>query len=403
MEELAMLRSITPELTYLGVDDRTTDLFESVYPIPRGVTYNSYLLKDEKTVLFDTADERVADIYLDNLSRALDGKALDYVIVHHMEPDHSGTLQKVLSLYPDAKAVMTKKALAMYQQFFDEDITARVLQAGEGTTLSLGRHELVFTLAPMVHWPEVMLSFEKTEGWLFSADAFGTFGVLEGSLFADEVPFEQEWLPDARRYYANIVGKYGTPVQNVLKKAAKLDIRMILPLHGPVWRENLAWFISKYDLWSRCQAEDAEAVIFAGSVYGHTLKTARELCGMLNQAGVPARVYDVSREDLSFLVAEAFRAKVLVFAGATYNNGIFTPLETLITDLKAHDLQSRPYALIENGSWAPNSGKLMAEALSAFKNCAQIGETLTLRSAFHEDQRPALAVLADQVAQAVRA
>ena len=398
-----MLRKIAEDLIYLGVDDTKTDLFESVYPIPRGVTYNSYLLMDEKTALFDTVDEREGAAFFENLNEALGGRPLDYVIVHHMEPDHSGTLAELLKAHPETTAVMTTKASVMFGQFFDLDISARVTEIKEGTELSLGKHELTFTLAPMVHWPEVALSFDKTTGWLFSADAFGTFGVLEGKLFADEVPFEAQWLRDARRYYANIVGKYGTPVQNVLKKAAKLDIRMILPLHGPVWRENLAWFIGKYDLWSRYQAEDSEAVIFAGSVYGHTLEAARKLGEALKARGVSAWVYDAAREDLSFLVAEAFRAKVLVFASATYNNGIFTPVEHLLLDLKAHDLQNRPFAVMENGTWAPNSGKLMLEILSGLKNCAQLGETLTMKSALKESQAEQLDALAEAVAGAVRA
>ena len=395
-----MLRRVADDLIYLGVDDVKTDLFESVYPIPRGVTYNSYLLLDEKTVLFDTVDEREKEAFFANLSEALGDRALDYVIVHHMEPDHSGTLARVLADHPEARVVMTKKAQAMFSQFFGLDISSRVTAVGEGGTLSCGRHQLTFTLAPMVHWPEVMLSYESTEGWLFSADAFGTFGALDGRLFADEVPFEEDWLPDARRYYANIVGKYGTPVQNVLKKAAKLDIRKILPLHGPVWRENLSWFIGKYDQWSRYQAEDNEAVIFAGSVYGHTLDAAVRLSTMLSDLGISSRVYDAARTDLSDLVAEAFRAKVLVFASSTYNNGIFTPMEHLLMDLKAHDLQNRPWALIENGTWAPNSGKLMEEILSSLKNCPKLGDTLTIKSAIKPSQEEALKALAQAVASA---
>ena len=398
-----MLRKVAEDLIYLGVDDLKTDLFESAYPIPRGITYNSYLMTDEKTVLFDTADERVEDAYFRNLREALGGRKLDYVIVQHMEPDHSGTLARVLEAYPEARAVMTKKAAQMVSQFFAPLPEDRLITAGEGTELNTGAHTLCFTLAPMVHWPEVMLTYDRSAGRLFSADAFGTFGALGDKLFADEVPFAEEWLEDARRYYANIVGKYGTPVQNVLKKAAKLDIRMILPLHGPVWRENLAWFIGKYDLWSRYQPEDAEAVIFSGCVYGHTFAAAGKLRAALAERGVTARLYDAARTDLSLMVAEAFRAKVLVFAGATYNNGIFTPLETLLTDLKAHDLQNRPYALMENGSWAPNSGKLMKEILDSLKNCPQLGQTLTIRSALKPEQQEALEALADAVAAAVGA
>ena len=401
-----MLRKITDELVYLGVDDTKIDLFESVYPVPRGVTYNSYLLTDKetgKTVLFDTADARESAAFFDNLNEALGGKPLDYVIVHHMEPDHSGTLAELLKAHPETAAVMTRKASVMFGQFFDLDISARLIEVKEGTELTVGGHQLVFTLAPMVHWPEVALSFDKTAGWLFSADAFGTFGALDGKLFADEVPFEEEWLPDARRYYANIVGKYGTPVQNTLKKAAKLPVSMILPLHGPVWRENLSWFIGKYDLWSRYQPEADEAVIFAGSVYGHTLEAARKLGKALESRGVSAKVYDAAREDLSFLVAEAFRAKVLVFASATYNNGIFTPMEHLLLDIKAHDLQNRPFAALENGTWAPNAGKLMLEILGGLKNCPQLGQTLTMKSALKEAQSEQMETLADEIAAAVRA
>ena len=398
-----MLRNVAEDLIYLGVDDTKTDLFESVYPIPRGVTYNSYLLLDEKTVLFDTVDEREGAAFFENLKEALADRELDYVIVHHMEPDHSGTLARLLREHPETKAVMTKKALTMFGQFFDMDLSGRCLEVKEGDTLSPGRHELTFTMAPMVHWPEVMLSFDRTAGWLFSADAFGTFGALHGSLFADEVPFAEEWLEDARRYYANIVGKYGTPVQNVLKKAARLPVQMILPLHGPVWRDNLSWLIGKYDLWSRYQAEDDAVVIFAGSVYGHTLDAARKLAAALTERGVSARVYDAARTHVSDLVAEAFRAKALVFASATYNNGIFTPMENLLLDLKAHDLQNRPCALMENGTWAPNSGKLMAEILGSLKNCPQIGQTLTMKSALKQDQAQQLNDLAGQIADAVSA
>ncbi len=403
MEEYQMLRNIADDLFYLGVDDTKTDLFESAYPIPRGVTYNSYLLLDEKTALFDTVDEREGEAFFHHLNEALGGRPLDYVVVHHMEPDHSGTLARLLKAHPETTAVMTKKAAVMFGQFFDLDISSRLMEVKEGTELSLGWHELVFTLAPMVHWPEVALSFDKTTGWLFAADAFGTFGALRGKLFADEVSFEEDWLPDARRYYTNIVGKYGTPVQNVLKKAAKLPITMILPLHGPIWRENLSWFIGKYDQWSRYQAEDNEAAIFAGSVYGHTLQAAKKLAKALSARGVAARVYDAAREDLSFLVAEAFRAKVLVFASATYNNGIFTPMEHLLMDLKAHDLQNRPFALMENGTWAPNSGKLMLEILSGLKNCPQLGETLTMKSSLQENQVEQVDALAEEIRKAMEA
>ncbi len=398
-----MLQAFENDYLFLGQDDDRLSLFENVYPIPRGVSYNSYLLLDEQTVLLDTVDWSQGEAFLAALEQGLQGRKLDNVIVHHMEPDHAGTLSMILGRYPEARVIMTRKAQQMYTQFFGADLGDRAVTAGENTQISFGRHTFRFLTAPMVHWPEVMVSFDETAGILFSADAFGTFGSLHGKLFADQVNFERDWLDDARRYYTNIVGKYGTPVQTLLKKAGALPIRIIAPLHGPIWRENLAWFIQKYDQWSRYEPEDQAAVIFSGSVYGHTHQAAERLAASLTQKGVrDVRVYDASKTDLSELVAEAFRCKVLVFAASTYNNGIFTPIETLIHDLQAHDLQHRGFALIENGSWAPNSGKLMLEKLSALKHCAQVGETLTLRSALQPAQASQVDALADAISAAIR-
>ncbi len=399
-----MLQKINDNYIYLGQDDDRLALFENAYPIPRGVSYNSYLLLDEQTVLLDTVDWSQGEAFLSELQCGLNGRALDYVFVHHMEPDHAGTLALVLERYPDAKPVMTKKAQQMFGQFFDLDISARCVTAAENMTLSTGKHTFRFMTAPMVHWPEVMVSFDETDGILFSADAFGTFGSLHGKLWADQVAFESDWLDDARRYYANIVGKYGAPVQALLKKASALPIKMIAPLHGPVWRENLSWFIGKYDLWSRYEAEDSTVAVFTGSVYGHTHAAALRLAQALTERGIrDVRVYDTAKTDLSLLVSEAFRCKALVFASSTYNNGIFTPVETLITDLQAHDLQNRVFALIENGSWAPNSGKLMLEKLSAMKRMSRAGETLTLRSALKPAQYEQISALADAIAEALKA
>ncbi len=398
-----MLQRINDDYLYLGQDDDRLALFENVYPIPRGVSYNSYLLLDEQTALLDAVDWSQGEAFLQALRDGLGGRALDYVFVHHMEPDHAGTLAAVLAQYPGAKVVLTKKAQQMFGQFFDLDIADRCVIAAENSTLTTGRHNFRFMTAPMVHWPEVMVSFDETDGILFSADAFGTFGSLHGKLYADQLDFERDWLDDARRYYANIVGKYGTPVQALLKKASTLPIRMIAPLHGPIWRENAAWFIGKYDLWSRYEAEANTAVIFSGSVYGHTHAAALQLAQALTAQGLKdVRVYDASKTDLSVLVAEAFRCKALVFAASTYNNGIFTPVETLITDLQAHDLQNRVYAIVENGSWAPNSGKLMAEKLSTFKRMTRAGETLTLRSALKLAQSEQIDALAAAIAEAIQ-
>ena len=398
-----MLKRINNDYVYLGQDDDRLALFENVYPIPRGVSYNSYLLLDEKNVLLDTVDWSQGEAFLNDLRSGLNGQSLDYVIVNHMEPDHAGTLAMLLSCYPQAQAVMTKKAQQMFGQFFELDIADRCVTVAENSTLSTGRHTFRFLTAPMVHWPEVMVTFDETDGILFSADAFGTFGSLHGKMYADQVAFEHDWLDDARRYYANIVGKYGTPVQTLLKKASALPIKMIAPLHGPIWRENISWFVGKYDLWSRYEPEDATAVIFSGSVYGHTHHAAAQLATALTDRGLnDVRIYDVSKTDLSILVSEAFRCKTIIFAASTYNNGIFTPMETLLNDLQAHDLQNRVYAIIENGSWAPNSGKLMLEKLSALKRMTRVGDTLTLRSAFKPDQQAQLSALADAVASATK-
>ncbi|MBQ8080893.1 MAG: FprA family A-type flavoprotein [Clostridia bacterium] len=396
------LRKVTDDILYLGADDNRLALFENVYPLPNGVTYNSYLVLDEQTVLMDTVDRAAGDIFFRSLKEGLNGRALDYVVVHHMEPDHAGTLNDLLALYPDAKVVMTKKAQAMFGQFFDADISARVIPAAEGSTLSTGRHTFTFLTAPMVHWPEVMVSFDSESGILFSADAFGTFGSLHGALFADEIDFERDFLAEARRYYCNIVGKYGTPVQTLLKKAAALDIKTICPLHGPVWRKDLDRLVGLYDGWSKYQPEDRDVVLFVGSVYGHTEEAAQALGKALAERGVKnVRLYDVAKTHVSTLLAEAFRAKVAVFAASTYNNGIFTPMEGLLLDLKAHDWQKRSFALIENGSWAPNAGKLMAELLGSMKNLTQLGPTLTLKSALKPAQLPDIDALADQICAAL--
>ena len=391
------IQHITDDLIYVGASDRRLALFENIYPIPRGVSYNSYLLLDEKTVLFDTTDASVSGQFFENVASALAGRPLDYVVVHHMEPDHAATLIDLLLRHPEATVVSTAKATQMMEQFFGAK-PAKLQSVKEGDTLVTGRHTLAFTMAPMVHWPEVMMTYDSTSKTLFSADAFGTFGALSGNLFADEMNFEGEWLNDARRYFVNIVGKYGQPVQTVLKKAAALDIKMICPLHGPVWRENLGWFIGKHDLWSRYEPEDKGVVIIYGSIYGHTEAAAMRMATLLGQRGVKnIHVYDASHTHSSKLVAECWRASHIVLACSTYNNGIYTPVEELLHDLKAHCLQSRTWALIENGSWAPQSGKLMRAMVEEMKDMTVLGDTLTLKSAMKPEQENDLAELADLI------
>ena len=392
------IQPISQDLIYVGVSDRRTALFENVYPIPRGVSYNSYVLLDEKTALFDTTDASVASQFFENVQAALAGRRLDYVVVHHMEPDHAATLMDLMLRYPEAMVVTTAKAAQMMEQFFGSK-PAQLQAVKEGDTLSLGRHNLVFTMAPMVHWPEVMMTYDTTDKVLFSADAFGTFGALSGNIFADEVNFEGEWLNDARRYFVNIVGKYGQPVQVVLKKAAALDIQMICPLHGPVWRSNLEWFIGKHDVWSRYEPEEKGVVIIYGSIYGHTEAAAMRMGTLLAQRGVKnIKAYDASRTHTSKLVAECWRASHIVLACSTYNNGIFTPMENLLADLKAHDWKRRTVALIENGTWASQSGKLMRAELEQMKEITIVGETVSLKSAATPAQEEQLATLADAIA-----
>lgn len=391
---------ISENLIYLGGNDRRIALFESAFPVPRGVSYNSYLLKDEKTVLFDTVDREISDLFFENLTYALDGKTLDYVVVHHMEPDHSATLASVLERYPDVKVVTTQKAAVMMNNFFGFSKDALLVK--EGDTLCVGAHTLQFILAPMVHWPEVMMTYVKEEGILFSADAFGTFGALSGSIFADEAEFDREFLDDARRYYINIVGKYGVQVQNVLKKAAGLDIKLVCPLHGPIWRKDFSYFLEKYLLWSGYEPEERGVVVFYSSVYGHTQNAAEIVATAIAGEGVRVKTYDVAVTHVSELVSEAFRYSHAVFASTTYNNGIFIAMEQLLADLKAHAWQNRAYAVVENGSWAPQVGALMEAELSSMKGMRRIGEKTTILSSVNEESAQALRALGKSIAEDVK-
>ena len=393
------VQNITQDILFLGASDRRLALFENVFPIPRGVSYNSYLVKDEKTVLMDTVDQAVRNRFLENLAFGLEGRSLDYVVVNHMEPDHAATLMEVLKAYPQAQVVGNAKTIAMIGQFFDCDISERTVTVKEGDTLNTGRHTFTFVMAPMVHWPEVMVTYDAADKVLFSADAFGTFGALSGNIFADELDFERDWLDDARRYYANIVGKYGVQVQTLLKKAAGLDIAYICPLHGPIWRENMGWFVEKYQTWSTYAPEDKAVAIFCGSVYGHTENAADIVANRLAEKGVKGiRLYDVSNTDVSELVSEAFRCSHLVLASATSNGAIFTPMENFLLDLKAHNLQNRTVAVIDNGTWAATAGKQMREIVGVMKNMTVLENGVSLKSSVKETQRAELEVLADTLA-----
>ncbi len=397
------VKAIHPDLYWVGANDRRLALFENVYPISRGVSYNSYVLLDEKTVLLDTVDKSVSDQFFENVAHVLNGRRLDYLIVNHMEPDHCGTIEQLVLRYPEVKIVCNAKTVQMIKQFFTFDIDSRAVLVKEMDTLCTGRHTLAFVMAPMVHWPEAMVTYDTTDKVLFSADAFGTFGAINGNLFADEVNFETEYLDDARRYYTNIVGKYGTQVQTLLRKAATIDIQTICPLHGPVWRKNIGWFIDKYVKWSTYTPEENAVMIAYASVYGNTANVADILASKLADAGVRnVKVYDVSNTHPSVLVAEAFRCSHLVFASTTYNAGIFVTMETLLHDIVAHNLQNRTVALIENGTWAPTAGGLMRKLLSGLRGIDILEDSLTVRSSLKEDQLEALDRMAAAIAASIR-
>lgn len=342
----------------------------------------------------------MSGVFFENIAHVLDGRKLDYVIVNHMEPDHAATLGELVLRYPEVKIVSNAKVVAMIKQFFDFDVDARVEVVAEGDTFSTGKHTFTFAMAPMVHWPEVMVTFDTTDGILYSADAFGTFGALAGNVFADEVDFENKWLDEARRYYTNIVGKYGPQVQMALKKALALDIKMICPLHGPIWRENIAWFVDKYNKWSTYTPEDNTVLIAYASIYGGTENAANILASELAKKGIKnIAMTDVSVTHPSYIISEAFRCSHIVFAAPTYNAGIFTPMETLLLDLAAHNLQNRTVAFIENGSWAPISAKLMGDIVAKMKNMTVLASKATLKSTVKDAQREELKTLASEIAE----
>lgn len=397
------VRKVTAELSWIGASDRRLALFENVYPIPSGVSYNSYVLTDDKTVLLDTVDSAVAEQFFKNLRYVLNGRALDYMIINHMEPDHCSQIYRVVKDFPNVKIVCTAKAKQMIAQFFELSLSdEQYILVKDGDELSTGKHNLTFATAPMVHWPEVMVTFDKTDGILFSADAFGTFGALNGNIFADEVDFARNYLDEARRYYTNIVGKYGPQVQMLLKKAAALDIKMICPLHGFIWRENITYFVEKYLKWAAYEPEEKGVVIAYGSIYGNTENACEILAAKLAEKGVKnIKMYDVSVTHPSYIIAEAFKLSHLVFAAPTYNAGIFVNMENLLRDITAHNLQKRTIALIDNGSWAAICAKQMKEELEKLKNCEFLEPTISLKSALSETQLAEIETLAEKISSAI--
>ena len=397
------VRNVTEDIVWIGASDRRLEKFENIFPISRGVSYNSYVLMDEKTVLLDTADAAVTAQFFENLEYVLEERTLDYLVVNHMEPDHCALIGDMLRRYPELKIVGNTKTFAMIQQFFGKDLSEHVLIVKEGDELVTGKHTLRFFMAPMVHWPEVMVTYDEMDKVLFSADAFGTFGALNGNIFADEMDFDREWLGDARRYYANIVGKYGASVQALLKKAATLEIDVICPLHGPIWRENLGYFIEKYQKWSTYEPEEQAVVILYASMYGNTASAADALAGCLAEKGVKKiAVYDVSKTDMSELISEIFRASHLVFATATYNGGIYPLMANLLHDMKALSVQKRTAALIENGTWAACTGRLVRAAIEEMKDMAVLEPQISVKSAMHKGQREELETLADAIIESMK-
>ena len=394
-------KKITDDLIWVGANDRRLAMFEGVYSVPNGVSYNSYLLLDDTTVLFDTVDKAVGGVFFQNVEHALGGRNLDFVVIQHMEPDHSATLGELLLRYPDVKVVCNQKILDMITQFFNLDLSKKAFVVKEGTTLNTGHHTLRFFMAPMVHWPEVMVTYDETTGTLFSADAFGTFGALNGAIFADEVDFANDYMSEARRYYCNIVGKYGNQVQALLKKLHAVDLKMICPLHGFVWRRNLEDFFDKYVKWSTYTPEDTGVMIAYASVYGNTENTAEIISSRLRDRGINTVMYDVSVTPASEIIAAAFRWSHLLFASTTYNAGIFVSMEELLHDLAAHNIQNRTVAFVENGSWAPTSGKLMKDIIGSCSNMTILDETLTLKSSLKPEQEAQIDALVEAISATI--
>ena len=400
------VRNVTEDLFWVGANDHRLHLFENIHPIPRGVSYNAYLLLDEKTVLFDTVDWSACRQLLENVEHLLGERPLDYLVINHMEPDHGASIEEILLRWPEVKVISTEKSFLFMRQFGFQIDGHELIEVKEGDTQTFGKHTVTFVAAPMVHWPEAMVTFDTTNGVLFSADAFGSFGALDGKLFADEVNFDRDWIDDARRYLTNIVGKYGPHIQLLLKKAGTIldQIKYICPLHGPVWRKDLGYFIDKYDKWSRYEPEEKGVMIAYASMYGNTEAAAQALAAKLCEKGVTnVWAYDVSNTHVSYLVSESFRLSHIVLASVTYNLGIYPVMHDYLMHLKGLNLQNRTFALIENGSWAPKSGDLMQKFVDEeLKNMTVLNDRLSIASALHADKAAELESLADSIVESMQ-
>ena len=382
--------NITEQIKYIGVDDKTIDLFEGQYVVPNGISYNSYLIKDEKNVIMDTVDKRATEEWFKNLEKELENEKPDYIVVSHMEPDHAANIQKLTEKYPDIKIIGNEKTFTFIQQFFDiQKLEERKIVVKEGDTISTGKHTLQFFMAPMVHWPEVMVTYEQTEKILFTADGFGKFGTLDT---------DEEWTCEARRYYFNIVGKYGVQVQQLLKKATNLDIKIICPLHGPILKDNLSFYVQKYDIWSKYEPEDEGVLIAYASIYGHTKEAAEEMVSILKEKGVKKiAITDLARDDMAEAIEDAFRYDKMILAASSYNMGVFPFMEQFLHHLQGKNFQNRKVGIIENGTWAPSAGRCMREILEKMKNIEICPTVVTIRSKMNEQNKKEMQQLAEEM------
>lgn len=395
------VRKVTEDLFWVGGNDKRLHLFENIHPIEDGVSYNSYLLLDEKTVLFDTADWSVGRQFIENVEYVLNGRKLDYMVINHMEPDHCASMEEIILRYPDVKIVSTEKALMLMHQF-NYTVDENFIQVAEGDTMSFGKHNVVFVEAPMVHWPEAMVTFDTTDGVLFSADAFGSFKSLDGALFADEVDFDGEWINEARRYYTNIVGKYGPEVMDLLKKAQTIDIKIICPLHGPVWRKDIGYILDKYIHWATYTPEEKGVLICYASMYGNTENAAHILATKLHEKGMHnVHMYDVSKTHVSYLIGEAFKYSHLALLSVTYNLNVFPAMENFVQDMKRLNLQKRVVAVVENGSWAPQASVLINETLDEMKQMTVLNEEVSVLSSVSKMTESELDSLANSIIESM--
>ena len=397
------VRKVTDDLYWVGANDKRLHLFESIHPIEDGVSYNSYLLMDEKTVLFDTADWSVGRQFCENVEYVLNGKPLDIMVINHLEPDHAASINEIILRYPDVKVVSTEKAWLLMNQFNFGVEEENFIMVKEGDTMKFGKHEVTFVAAPMVHWPEAMVTFDLTNGVLFSAVAFGSFKSLDGALFADEVDFKDEWIDEARRYYTNIVGKYGPQVMALLKKASAIDIKMLCPLHGPVWRKDIPWLLDKYIHWATYTPEEKGVMIVYASMYGNTMNAAQILAAKLHEKGFHnVHMYDVAETHVSYLIGQAFKLSHIAILSVTYNLNVFPPMQNFIDDMKRLNMQKRVVGVVENGSWAPQAGTLICEELDEMKQMTVLNEQVSLLSAVNKMTADELDGLADSIIESMK-